>query len=57
MLYTYRVIPIHEELLQQGVWLEGNQAVQLAQRTTASAAGGLLAGLRSLLPAWSQSGQ
>ena len=57
VLYTYRVIPIHEELLQQGVWLEGNQAVQLAQRTTASAAGGLLAGLRSLLPAWSQSGQ
>ncbi|MDY5348518.1 MAG: PBP1A family penicillin-binding protein [Candidatus Ventricola sp.] len=57
VLYTYRVIPIHEELLQQGVWLEGNQAVQLAQRTTASAAGGLLAGLRSLLPAWSQGGQ
>lgn len=57
VLYTYRVIPIHEELLQQGVWLEGNQAVQLAQRTTASAAGGLLAGLRSLLPAWSQSGE
>ena len=57
VLYTYRVIPIHEELLQQGVWLEGHQAVQLAQRTTASAAGGLLAGLRSLLPAWSQSGE
>ena len=31
ILYTYRIIPIHEELLQQGVWLEGKQAVQLAQ--------------------------
>lgn len=31
VLYTYRIIPIHEELLQQGVWLEGKQAVQLAQ--------------------------
>lgn len=26
VLYTYRIIPIHEELLQQGVWLEGKQA-------------------------------
>ncbi|MDO5300837.1 MAG: PBP1A family penicillin-binding protein, partial [Clostridia bacterium] len=51
VLYTYRVIPIHEELLQQGVWLEGQQAVQLAQ--VAQSGGGLLAGLRSLIPALS----
>lgn len=51
VLYTYRIIPIHEELLQQGVWLEGQQAVQLAQ--VASSGGGFLAGLRSLFPALS----
>lgn len=52
VLYTYRVIPIHEELLQQGIWLEGKQAIQLAQ--VASGAGsGFLAGLKSLLPALS----
>ena len=52
VLYTYRVIPIHEELLKQGVWLEGKQAVQLAQ-VASSSPGNWLAGLRSLLPAWS----
>ena len=52
VLYTYRVIPIHEELLQQGVWLEGKQAVQIAQ-VASSSAGGFLAGLRSLIPALS----
>lgn len=52
VLYTYRVIPIHEELLQQGVWLEGKQAVQLAQ-VASSSGGGFLAGLRSLIPALS----
>ena len=50
VLYTYRIIPIHEELLQQGVWLEGKQAVQLAQ---VQASNGLLSGLRSLIPALS----
>ena len=49
VLYTYRVIPIHEELLQQGVWLEGEQVVQLAQVQS----GGVLSGLRSLIPALS----
>ena len=34
ILYTYRIIPIHEELLQQGVWLEGKQAVQLCSGTS-----------------------
>lgn len=56
VLYTYRIIPIHEELLQQGVWLEGNQAVQLAQ-VADSGSGGFLAGLRSLLPALSFTGK
>lgn len=50
ILYTYRIIPIHEELLQQGVWLEGKQAVQLAQVQTS---GGFFSGLRELIPALS----
>jgi len=29
--YTYRVTPVHEELLTEGVLLEGRQAVQVAQ--------------------------
>ncbi len=29
--YTYRVTPVHEELLTEGVLLEGQQAVQVAQ--------------------------
>ncbi|MFR8976345.1 MAG: PBP1A family penicillin-binding protein [Christensenellales bacterium] len=41
ILYTYRIIPIHEELLQQGVWLEGKQAVQLAQVQAARLFSGL----------------
>ena len=50
ILYTYRIIPIHEELLQQGVWLEGKQAVQLAQ---VQASGGFFSGLRERIPALS----
>ena len=50
ILYTYRIIPIHEELLQHGVWLEGKQAVQLAQ---VQASGGFFSGLRELIPALS----
>ena len=50
ILYTYRIIPIHEELLQQGVWLEGKQAVQLAQ---VQASGGFFSGLRELIPSLS----
>lgn len=52
VLYTYRVIPIHEELLQQGVWLEGKQAVQLA-RVASRNDSSFLAGLRNLIPALS----
>ncbi len=58
VLYTYRVIPIHEELLQQGVWLEGEQAVQLARVSSVGVpGGGLLSGLRSLIPALSSAGE
>ncbi len=56
VLYTYRIIPIHEELLQQGIWLEGKQAVQLAQ-VASSAGTGFLAGLKNLLPALSNRAQ
>ena len=55
VLYTYRVIPIHEELLQQGIWLEGKQAVQLAQ--VAGRSSGFLSGLRNLFPAFSSQTQ
>ena len=54
VLYTYRIIPIHEELLQQGIWLEGKQAVQLAQVADRSDNGRFLAGLKRLIPALSQ---
>ena len=31
MTYTYRVIPVHAELLNNGILLEGVQAVQIAR--------------------------
>lgn len=51
ILYTYRIIPIHEELLKQGVWLEGKQAVQLAQVSAGS--NSLWGSLANLIPALS----
>ena len=51
VLYTYRIIPIHEGLLQQGIWLEGKQAVQLAQVSASSQ--DFFGSLRSLIPALS----
>lgn len=30
-VYTYRVTPVHQELLQNGILLEGTQSVQIAQ--------------------------
>ena len=33
-VYTYRVIPVHQELLQNGILLEGTQSVQIAQART-----------------------
>ena len=49
VLYTYRIIPIHEELLQQGIWLEGKQAVQVAQVSNGYT--GFFSGLSGLIPA------
>ena len=34
--YTYRIIPIHSELLSNGVLLEGNQSVQIARAKSPS---------------------
>ena len=31
VVYTYRVIPVHQELLQNGILLEGAQSVQIAR--------------------------
>lgn len=52
ILYTYRIIPIHEELLQQGIWLEGKQAVQLAQ--VSSPNGTLWGSLKNLIPVFTR---
>lgn len=46
VIYTYRVIPVHAELLNNGVLLEGTQAVQVAQ---ARLSGSLLDRLKNLL--------
>jgi membrane peptidoglycan carboxypeptidase len=51
VLYTYRIIPLHEELLKQGIWLEGKQAVQTAQVSTSS--NNLWGSLSSFIPALS----
>lgn len=37
VVYTYRIIPINAELLNNGVLLEGKQAVQIAQAKAPSA--------------------
>jgi len=47
VLYTYRVIPVHAELLNNGILLEGVQAVQVAQ-SKHSASVGLWDSLRDL---------
>ena len=39
VVYTYRVTPINYELLQNGVLLEGNQLVQIAQARAPSSGG------------------
>lgn len=44
VVYTYRVIPVHAELLNNGILLEGTQAVQVAQ---ARLSGGLMDRLKS----------
>ncbi len=47
IMYTYRVIPVHAELLNNGILLEGMQAVQVAQ-SKHSTSGGLWDSLRDL---------
>lgn len=47
--YTYRVIPIHSELLENGVLLEGAQAVQVARAKPPSGASRLWTDITGLL--------
>lgn len=49
VVYTYRVTPINYELLQNGILLEGNQLVQIAQAQAPSAGGSLWQTLRGWL--------
>ena len=48
MVYTYRVTPINFELLQNGVLLEGNQLVQIAQAQAPSAGANLWNAIQGL---------
>lgn len=57
VVYTYRVIPIHEELLQQGVWLEGKQAVQIAQVAGIESNNRIFSGLLDWIPVLSSETQ
>lgn len=47
VVYTYRVIPVHQELLQNGILLEGTQSVQIAQARTPSTGNNLWDRLRN----------
>lgn len=47
-LYTYRVIPVHQELLQNGILLEGAQSVQIAQARTPGGGNNLWSRLKDL---------
>ena len=49
VVYTYRVIPVHAELLNNGILLEGVQAVQVAQAKL-SGAGSLWDTVRNFFP-------
>ena len=48
VVYTYRVTPVHPELLQNGILLEGSQLVQIAQAQAPSAGSSLLNALQAL---------
>ena len=48
VVYTYRVTPINFELLQNGVLLEGNQLVQIAQAQAPSAGANLWNAIQGL---------
>ena len=49
VVYTYRVTPVHQELLQNGILLEGTQSVQIAQARTPSTGNTIWDRLRDLL--------
>ena len=49
VVYTYRIIPIHSELLENGVLLEGKQAVQIAQAKAPSTGSTIWEDITSLL--------
>ena len=49
VVYTYRVIPINAELLDNGILLEGKQAVQVAQAKAPSASSRLWEDISGLL--------
>lgn len=49
VVYTYRVIPVHQELLQNGILLEGTQSVQIAQARTPSTGNNIWDRLRDLI--------
>lgn len=49
VVYTYRVIPVNYELLQNGVLLEGTQSVQIAQARAPSLGGSWLERIRGWL--------
>ena len=49
VVYTYRIIPINAELLENGILLEGKQAVQIAQAKAPSASSRLWEDISGLL--------
>ena len=49
VVYTYRIIPIHSELLDNGILLEGKQAVQIAQAKSPLSGSTLWQDITSLL--------
>ncbi|MBR5109018.1 MAG: PBP1A family penicillin-binding protein [Clostridia bacterium] len=49
VVYTYRIIPINAELLNNGILLEGKQAVQIAQAKAPSASSRLWEDISGLL--------
>ena len=56
VVYTYRIIPINAELLNNGVLLEGKQAVQIAQAKAPSAGSRLWQDITGLFAGSSPSG-
>ena len=47
VVYTYRITPVHQELLQNGILLEGTQSVQIAQARAPVTGGNLWDTLRN----------